>query len=56
VSTTVAQGKAAASAGFGRLSGALAVDSPGIQSIIATLGDACCRLRGPCRFTRMANG
>src|SRR4029450_8175985 len=35
---TVAQGKAAASAGFGRPSGALAADSPMIQSIIATLG------------------
>jgi len=38
VSATVAQGKAAASAGFGRPSGALAADSPVIQSIIATLG------------------
>ena len=42
VSATVAQGKAAASAGFGRPSGALAADSPVIQSIIATLGGACC--------------
>jgi glc operon protein GlcG len=40
VSATVAQGKAAASAGFGRPSGALAADSPVIQSIIATLGGA----------------
>jgi uncharacterized protein GlcG (DUF336 family) len=38
VSATVAQGKAAASAGFGRPSGALAADSPVIQSVIATLG------------------
>ena len=38
VSTTVAQGQAAASAGIGRPSGALAADSPVIQSIIATLG------------------
>ena len=35
---TVAQGKAAASAGFGRPSGALAADSPVIQAVIATLG------------------
>ena len=38
VSTTVAQGKAAASAGVGRPSGALPADSPVIQSSIATLG------------------
>jgi uncharacterized protein GlcG (DUF336 family) len=38
VSATVAQGKAAASAGFGRPSGALAADSPVIQSVIASLG------------------
>ena len=38
VSATVAQGKAAASAGFGRASGALQADSPVIQAIIATLG------------------
>ncbi len=38
VSATVAQGKAAAAAGFGRPSGALAADSPVIQSIIATMG------------------
>ena len=38
MSATVAQGKAAASAGFGRPSGALAADSPVIQSIITTLG------------------
>jgi uncharacterized protein GlcG (DUF336 family) len=36
VSATVAQGKAAASAGFGRASGALQADSPVIQAIIAT--------------------
>src|SRR6267142_2259600 len=47
VITTVAQGKAAASAGVGRPSGALAADSPVIQSIIATLGGACCQPRGP---------
>ncbi len=38
VSATVAQGKAAASAGFGRASGALPADSPVIQAVIATLG------------------
>lgn len=38
VSATVAQGKAAASAGFGRASGALPADSPVIQAIIASLG------------------
>jgi glc operon protein GlcG len=38
VSATVAQGKAAASAGFGRASGALQADSPVIQAIIATMG------------------
>jgi glc operon protein GlcG len=38
VSATVAQEKAAASAGFGRPRGALAADSPVIQSTIATLG------------------
>ncbi len=37
-SATVAQGKAAASAGFGRPSGALAADSPVIQSVIAMMG------------------
>jgi Haem-degrading len=57
VSATVAQGKAAASAGFGRPSGALAADSPVIQSIIATLGGRMlpAQGRGPCRFTSMAN-
>ena len=38
VSATVALGKAAASAGFGRASGALPADSPVIQAVIATLG------------------
>lgn len=38
VTATVAQGKAAASAGFGRASGALQADSPVIQAIIATMG------------------
>ena len=38
VSATVAQGKAAASAGFGRASGALQADSPVIQAIIASMG------------------
>jgi glc operon protein GlcG len=38
VSAIVAQGKAAASAGFGRASGALQADSPVIQAVIAPLG------------------
>ena len=38
VSATVAQGKAAASAGFGRARGTLQADSPVIQSVIATMG------------------
>ena len=38
VSATVAQGKAAASAGFGRASGALQADSPVIQAVIAAMG------------------
>ncbi len=38
VSATVAQGKAAASAGFGRASGSLQADSPVIQAIISTMG------------------
>ena len=38
VSAAVAQGKAAASAGFGRASGTLHADSPVIQAIIASMG------------------
>jgi len=38
VSAIVAQGKAAASAGFGRASGALQADSPVIQAIITNMG------------------
>ncbi len=38
VSAAVAQGKAAAAAGFNRPSGSLQADSPVIQSIIASLG------------------
>ena len=38
VSATVAQGKAAASAGFGRASGSLQADSPVIQAVIASMG------------------
>ena len=38
VSAIVSQGKAAASAGFGRASGALQADSPVIQAIIASMG------------------
>ena len=37
-SATVSQGKAAASAGFGRPSGTLRADSPVIQAVIATMG------------------
>ena len=46
VSATVAQGKAAASAGFGRASGALQADSPVIQAIIATMGGRMLPARG----------
>jgi uncharacterized protein GlcG (DUF336 family) len=38
VSAMVAQGKAAASAGFGRASGTLQADSPVIQAIITAMG------------------
>jgi uncharacterized protein GlcG (DUF336 family) len=38
ISAVVAQGKAAASAGFGRPSGALQADSPVIQAVIAAMG------------------
>ena len=38
VSAAVAQGKAAASAGFGRASGTLQADSPVIQAVIAAMG------------------
>ena len=38
VSAIVSQGKASASAGFGRASGALQADSPVIQAIIASMG------------------
>ena len=46
VSATVAQGKAAASAGFGRPSGALSADSPVIQAVIATMGGRMLPARG----------
>jgi glc operon protein GlcG len=46
VSATVAQGKAAASAGFGRPSGALQADSPVIQAVIASLGGRMLPARG----------
>ncbi|MGE3536754.1 MAG: heme-binding protein [Candidatus Tectimicrobiota bacterium] len=46
VSATVAQGKAAASAGFGRPSGALAADSPVIQAVIAAAGGRMLPARG----------
>ena len=38
ISAVVAQGKAAASAGFGRPSGTLQADSPVIQAVIAAMG------------------
>ena len=38
ITATVAQGKAAASAGFGRASGTLQADSPIIQAVIAAMG------------------
>jgi glc operon protein GlcG len=46
VSATVAQGKAAASAGFGRASGALQADSPVIQAVIAAMGGRMLPARG----------
>src|SRR5438270_831588 len=46
VSATVAQGKAAASAGFGRASGTLQADSPVIQAVIAALGGRMLPARG----------
>ena len=46
VSATGAQGKAAASAGFGRASGALQADSPVIQAIIAPWGGRMLPARG----------
>ena len=46
VSATVAQGKAAASAGFGRASGALQADSPVIQAVITSLGGRMLPARG----------
>ena len=38
ITAIVAQGKAAAAAGFGRPSGTLQADSPVIQAVIATMG------------------
>ena len=46
VSAIVAQGKAAASAGFGRASGTLQADSPVIQAVIATMGGRMLPARG----------
>lgn len=46
VSATVAQGKAAASAGFGRASGTLQADSPIIQAVITTMGGRMLPARG----------
>ena len=55
VSATVAQGKAAASAGFGRASGALQADSPVIQAVIASLGGRMLPARGAVPSTRPVN-
>ena len=46
VSAMVAQGKAAASAGFGRASGTLQADSPVIQAVIAAMGGRMLPARG----------
>ena len=46
VTATVAHGKAAAAAGFGRPSGTLQADSPVIQAVIATLGGRMLPARG----------
>ena len=46
VTATVAQGKAAASAGFGRASGTLQADSPVIQAVIAAMGGRMLPARG----------
>jgi glc operon protein GlcG len=46
VSATVAHGKAAAAAGFGRPSGALQADSPVIQAVIAATGGRMLPARG----------
>ena len=47
VSATVAQGKATASAGFGRASGTLQADSPVKQAIISTMGGRMLPAYGP---------
>ncbi len=52
VSATVAQGKAAASAGFGRPSGALQADSPVIQAVIAATGGRMLPARGAVPVSR----
>jgi uncharacterized protein GlcG (DUF336 family) len=46
VTAIVAQGKAAASAGFGRASGTLQADSPVIQAIIGAMGGRMLAARG----------
>ncbi len=46
VSATVAHGKAAASAGFGRASGMLPADSPVLQAVIGALGGRMLPARG----------
>ena len=55
VSATVAQGKAVASAGFGRASGTLQADSPVIQAIITAMAAGCFPRRARCPYTRMGS-
>ena len=55
VSATVAQGKAAASAGFGRASGALQADSPVIKRSSPLWAGGCYPPGVPCRSSRAMN-
>jgi glc operon protein GlcG len=52
VSAMVAQGKAAASAGFGRASGTLPADSPVLQRSLPRTAGGCCRRRVRCLSSR----
>ena len=52
VTATAAHGKAAASAGFGRASGTLQADSPGIQAVIAAMGGRMLPAQGAVPFTK----
>ena len=53
ISAVVAQGKAAASAGFGRPSGTLQADSPVIQAVIAAMGGRMLPAQGAVQWSRM---